>query len=251
MKKLIMSLIAFTAFSVSLSALDITTLDGKTYKNAKVTNVLPNSIDIFYIKKDGTQVIRGIKFTNLPEDIRKKYNYNPKKSEAFEKSSQEYVAKLHKVFEEAHKKNLEVYKAQQKFAKRLDRMKALIYAHRIDGMVHIIRAVGTNDCVAYVSIRFPTMRYGRLGKFFIRGLTGPSEMRFAAVIYPTGETISLQDGYFPVYDANINRAALGAIEKLKGTKIPETVPTPSVIDYKNPKIVTPPGNPKKTAKPAK
>lgn len=231
-----------------MSALDITTLDGRTYKNVKVTNVLPNSIDIFFTKKDGTEVIKGIRFTNLPESIQKKYNYNPEKAKAFEKSSREYVAKLHKVFEEAHKRNLKLYKEQQKFAKKLDRMKALIYAHRIDGMVHIIRAVGSHDCVARVSIRFPTMRYGRLGKFYIRGLTGPSESRFQAVIYPTGENISLQDGYFPIYDANINRAALGALERLR-TKVPETVPTPEVIDYKNPEIVAPPSR-TKAVKPA-
>lgn len=53
-------------------AADLTTLDGKTYQNVQVKRVEPDGIYVFH-SGGGTKIL----FTQLPEEIRKQYNYTP------------------------------------------------------------------------------------------------------------------------------------------------------------------------------
>ena len=56
------------ALTPSLLAMEITTLDGRTYRDCQVSKVFPDSICVVY----GGSGAR-IKFTNLPEPIRAQY----------------------------------------------------------------------------------------------------------------------------------------------------------------------------------
>src|SRR5713101_5615810 len=66
------------AMAPSLMALDITTLDGKVYKDCEVSRVFPDSICVLF-SGGGARV----KFANLPEPVREKYGYNPEQAANF------------------------------------------------------------------------------------------------------------------------------------------------------------------------
>jgi len=69
------------AVAPSLMALDITTLDGKIYKDCEVSRVFPDSICILY-SGGGARV----KFSNLSEPLQTKFGYNAEQSAAFERA---------------------------------------------------------------------------------------------------------------------------------------------------------------------
>ena len=65
----------------NLLAMDITTLDGKTYPNCRISQVYPDSVCILF-SGGGARV----KFTNLPESLRAQYRFDAGNAEAFEKA---------------------------------------------------------------------------------------------------------------------------------------------------------------------
>jgi hypothetical protein len=65
----------------NLIALDITTLDGKTYRDCRVSRVDPDGICVLW-SGSGAR----IKFTNLPEAVRAQYGYEPDKAATFERA---------------------------------------------------------------------------------------------------------------------------------------------------------------------
>jgi hypothetical protein len=75
------ALLLLLAFAPNLMALEITTLDGKTYTNCVVSKVYPDSICVLF-SGSGARV----KFTNLPESIRVQYGYDPQRAAAFEQA---------------------------------------------------------------------------------------------------------------------------------------------------------------------
>ncbi len=204
---------AFLALSApNLSALNITTTDGTVYENVKVTNVLPNAVGFMYTKKDGTMVVRDVKMTSLTKDLQKKFDYSPNEAKKFEDQIAKFRAEKDKLAQKQHQEELSLFREQKKFAKELNHVKALLYTHRIECWAHIIRPVG-KDCIAKVSARQKTTKYGNLGSMYIRNLTGPQNIRIATTIYPTGKTKSFQDGMFPVYDANFNKYAMQLVKE--------------------------------------
>jgi len=73
------SLVIFTVLSASIAlADDFKTLDGKEYKNAKVSRVEPDGIVITF-----SGGIVKIPFTKLSEELQRKYNYNPEAAKSF------------------------------------------------------------------------------------------------------------------------------------------------------------------------
>ena len=65
----------------NLFAMDITTLDGRTYRDCRVSHVDPDSICVLW-SSSGAR----IKLANLPEPVRAQYGYDPAKAAAFERS---------------------------------------------------------------------------------------------------------------------------------------------------------------------
>ena len=224
---------AVFAFSIlNLSALNITTTDGKVYKNVTVTNVMPDAVGFMYTKADGvTMVLRDVKLALLTKDLQKKFNYSPKKAEEFKKQVAAFEHKRSKLLIKHHKEDLKLFREQKKIAKELEGIKALLKAHRIDCWVHVIRAVGKNDCIAEMTSTKSepaASGYGYLGKIYIRNLSGPQNTRLDVRLFPTGETKSFEDGSFPVYDTDLNGYALKILhEKEMG----ETPVTPQGMEF--------------------
>ncbi|MDD5697287.1 MAG: hypothetical protein PHH77_01605 [Victivallaceae bacterium] len=198
---------------LNLAALDLTTVDGKVYKNVQITNVLPNAVGFFYTDKNGVTVLRDIALTSLTEDLRKKFNYSSEKAKIFERQVAVFQSERAKLLEKQRQENLALFQQQKKFARELDAVKALLYCHRVSCWVHIVRPVGTTDCIGKVSLPGATDKYGNLGTFYVRNLTGPQNDLLPAVIYPTGKSVSLQDGIFPIYDADFNKYALELVQQ--------------------------------------
>ncbi|MCX6910455.1 MAG: hypothetical protein NTY01_20765, partial [Verrucomicrobia bacterium] len=79
MKKVAALLLLFTC---SCLAGDLTTLDGTTYRNVKISRVEADGLVI-------THAAGGCKldFLKLPEDVRKQYSFDPAKAEAARKAA--------------------------------------------------------------------------------------------------------------------------------------------------------------------
>src|SRR5438552_1380279 len=73
------ALLILAMLAPNLMALEITTLDGKTYSDCVITKVYPDSICVLFAGSGAR-----IKFTNLPEPIRVQYGYDPQRAAAFE-----------------------------------------------------------------------------------------------------------------------------------------------------------------------
>ncbi len=61
---------------------DITTLSGTTYNNATVLESDDTKLTISYKDATARNILKSIPFTDLPNDIRKEFNYDPQKVEA-------------------------------------------------------------------------------------------------------------------------------------------------------------------------
>ena len=87
--------------------------------------------------------------------------------------------------------------------------------------------------------------YGHLGKIYVRNLSGPQNTRLEQVLYPTGESISFQDGTFPVYDTNLNGYALQILKKKEDSSNDSAYTIPNASSQK---MVFPANAPKKKKK---
>jgi hypothetical protein len=70
--------------AASAQSLQIQTRDGKLYKNATVEKADPAGLTISYDIAGGGIGITKLKFSNLPDDLQKKYGYNATNAAAFE-----------------------------------------------------------------------------------------------------------------------------------------------------------------------
>ena len=86
---LIILLIMSAVFSFTSSASTFTLPNGKVLEDPYVMSQLPNGLEIGH--KSG---IIFVKFADLPENVRKKYNYDPVKAAEYEDQQQEYKEKL-------------------------------------------------------------------------------------------------------------------------------------------------------------
>jgi hypothetical protein len=92
-----MTLIVCAVTSIALAD-DFKTNNGKEYKNATVTQVEADGIVV------RTKVgISKLYFTELPEDVRKRFNYNPQQAAAFASAQATTVQRTNQQIEEANK----------------------------------------------------------------------------------------------------------------------------------------------------
>ncbi len=75
-----MILIATACCAIAEERITIKTTDGKVYEKCKVKRVEPDGIVVFH-----TGGIGKILFTEMPEDIQKKYGYDPEKAANYQK----------------------------------------------------------------------------------------------------------------------------------------------------------------------
>lgn len=82
------------ALCSALSAADsITTRHGITYSNAVIQRADPDGVVIEYAPQPGSVGMAKLKFANLPDDLRQRYNYNAADAAAFEQNQAAGVAR--------------------------------------------------------------------------------------------------------------------------------------------------------------
>jgi hypothetical protein len=94
-------LVISAALSASLAlADDFKTIDGKEYKDARVTRVEPDGIVVK--RKSG---ISKLYFVELPQEVQRRFNYNPQQARAYSAEQAANYAAVQKQGEEAKAQN--------------------------------------------------------------------------------------------------------------------------------------------------
>jgi hypothetical protein len=78
----------------------ITTRDGTTYTNAAIQRTDPDGIVIEYALRPGSLGIAKLKFANLPDELQKRYNYNPADARIFEQNQAAGIARRQEEIEQ-------------------------------------------------------------------------------------------------------------------------------------------------------
>jgi S1-C subfamily serine protease len=76
------------------AGLVIVTRDGKTYKNVEVKRVAPDGLLISYAPDTGGVGISKLKFTDLPDDLQRRYGFNRTNAVAFEKAERQSTGQM-------------------------------------------------------------------------------------------------------------------------------------------------------------
>lgn len=212
MKLFVFCLITLCMISM-VSARDITTLDGATYKNVTITDSSPVGITIMYDKKDGTTVIKGLDFRDLPDTVRKEFGFTEVKAAEFEKHAREYQAML---YNDALKKaaaNAAVEAKEEELSKQIDHIKAFLFSKRKFVEFHTIRP-HKDGVIGYATAADRTLLYGDYGNIFVRGLEGTQGTYWSGYIYPTSQTVTTTDGSYAVYNSSLAQATADAMQAI-------------------------------------
>ena len=173
-------------------ARDITTLDGKVYKNVTICDSTAYSIDISFTPEGGGIGIKELFFKNLPDDIRKEFKYNPEKA----KSIQNKVAVLRWNIEQ---KQIEAYKKELKFEQKEDAQEehitSVICAHKKFYKLITIKT-DDNGAVAWADTVYANITEGHEGKIYVFGLQDCSQdSAWEGYLYPVGFEVDGRPAY--------------------------------------------------------
>jgi hypothetical protein len=91
--KILFVSVLFALVSFTLFSRDITTLSGTSYKNAKVYASNPAELVISYKNASGWTILKSVPFTDLPDSIRKEYEYEPAKGQAYARGLNDWEMK--------------------------------------------------------------------------------------------------------------------------------------------------------------
>ena len=89
--KIYLAVFLFAFFQFALFPRDITTLSGTTYRDVKVNGASAIELTISYADKEKPErtIMKPIPFTDLPDEIRREFKYDPAKAEVFLKTRRE------------------------------------------------------------------------------------------------------------------------------------------------------------------
>ena len=134
------------ALGVALGAAEtnsITTRDGTTYTNAVIQRADPNGIVIEYALRPGSIGIAKLKFANLPDELQKRYNYNPTNARIFEQNHAAGIVRRQEEIEQA-----EIEKKRQSDAlvrQRVEEEAAALEAKRQEDAANAVIPMETGD----------------------------------------------------------------------------------------------------------
>ena len=178
---------------------DITTLDGKTYKNVKISGVTPAGFDISYTPSKGGLAIIRLKFKNLPESIQKEFNYNPEKAAAFEKRVNYYQQQSE---QKQYKKHLTNVKKEQ----ARDEARATLVAGRKYVMFKAI-ALGKGGTIGWIQSPKKNVTTGLEGKGFLIGTSlTPGNCRLGYIYPVNGSYEDAKEGTLSCYATTLAEA---------------------------------------------
>lgn len=110
--------------------MDIKTLTGKTYTGAKITRADPDALTIMH-----SGGMARVPFTDLPEEIRKKFGYDPEKAAVFKNQSAQQQMALRKRAAQIQQERQSA--AQQKAHATEEKMKTDATKPRILSVAHV------------------------------------------------------------------------------------------------------------------
>ncbi len=201
---------------VSLMALDITTLDGKTYHNVQISSVTPAGFDISYTPSGGGIAIKNLLFKDLPEKIRKEYHYNPQKAAHFQ-SRVNYYQK------QRQDKMIEQYEAKVKEEQAEERRREELNAVVMAGRRYVVfKAVMSypNGTDGYIDSPQETCTTGQEGRIFLVAKCMPQGNQYEGYIYPINQTVALDNLKLSCYVTNLETAITLWNPKGTGSKQP-------------------------------
>src|SRR5947199_4206052 len=97
MNKTPLSILAALCASLAMAD-DFKTIDGKEYKNVKVSRVEPDGITV---KNTKAGVIVKLYFTELPKDVQQRFNYDPLQGATYQQEREQRRQELNEAREEA------------------------------------------------------------------------------------------------------------------------------------------------------
>jgi hypothetical protein len=206
-------------FGATVSARDITTLDGTTYKNVRISSVTPVGFDISYKPEGGGIAIKELFFKNLPENIRKEFHYNAENATKFAEKVSRIRIKREQAALNACQKKLAEQKATQN---KRDHIMSVVYSHKKKVTVKVTENTG-NGIIGWASLRFASVTTGQLGKVFVMGLGVPQGGEWAGTIYPVGTQL---EGYH-AFETSLDSAVQWISEHPESSE-PESKPDKSI-----------------------
>lgn len=201
MKRKLSILIVFVCtgvFSFILTARDITTLDGQTYKNVQISSVTPIGFDISYTPPGGGLAIRELSFKNLPKNIRKEYGYNPVKAEAFS----ERIAEIRR---REYRRNARMEELKKEQNAKNEMLTNEIYSRKMKVLLKAIEVI-SDGTVCWAQTPYATVTTGQLGKVCVCGLELTQGNEWNGFIYPTGKTVPYGGAQIDVYSTSLENA---------------------------------------------
>jgi len=112
-------LIVVVCFASIALADDFKTIDGREYKNAKVSRVEPDGIVL--ITKSG---ISKVYFTELPKEVQERFHYDPEKAASAQAAAVQQAEATNKQAEELDRRRKDAYKEQQRQQKAVAEQQA-------------------------------------------------------------------------------------------------------------------------------
>ena len=212
MKKMLLLLAGVMLFPSFTFAEDIQTVDGTVYKDITVEGVNPSGIDIGYTDANGSYILRGLKFTNLPADIQKRFGYVPVASQQFESKVNQYSSSEMEDVAGTEKARLEAIKkeVQQKLAGADIKINPADLRYAVFALRRLvkIKSVGPiqQGCVVEVQ-EVTTGKPIKSARVLLDGVNLPPDDVWTGYIYPTGAQATYQKvSGIPVFTESVNRS---------------------------------------------
>ena len=142
------------AGAVALSAIldaaetnSITTRDGITYTNAVIQRVDPNGIVIEYAPRPKSVGIAKLKFANLPDELQRRYNYNPTNALIFEQNHAAGIARRQAEIEqgEIEKRQMQEALLQRRAEEEAEALEAKRQEDAANAAAQMQTEVGSGD----------------------------------------------------------------------------------------------------------
>lgn len=212
MKKLLLLLAGVMLFPCLTFAEDIQTVDGTVYKDIAIEGVNPSGIDIGYTDAGGNYILRGLKFTNLPADIQKRFGYVPVASQQFEAKVNQYSSSEMEDVAGSEKARLEAIKkeVQQKLAGADIKINPADLRYAVFALRRLVKIKSAGPiqqgCVVEVQ-EVTTGKPIKSARVLLDGVNLPPDDVWTGYIYPTGAQATYQKvSGIPVFTESVNRS---------------------------------------------
>ena len=212
MKKLLVSCIFSLVFSLAAETMDIQTRDGRVFEDASLERVNPDGIDIGYVNDEGHYVLKGLLFKDLPEDLQKRFGYDPEKSKKFESEVKKYESKdIDKVADE-EKTRLERITEQikAKFSGEKITLKPADLRYAIHAWRRSVEITPVKDTKTGCVVKVNKVLSGKPihSEFvLIDGVHLPGEGTWSGFLYPAGVQAVYEKKQIPVFTGNLDDSA--------------------------------------------